>query len=217
MPQFAFRHTIPENIPKDAPFEKNGFLHHPTQYENVDLRLIKDPERLVTTGNWVLIKKRIPVETNIRPQTYGIYWAMPYTHVKTCGLYDERKMRTVTGVDEHGQQCALIYTPKEVKIFPDEYNILSEEKLEEFRDNGWQIHTIDIQAKTTLNQELIEQGRDLCEEEREIIWSLMLDGLSEQQACEEYFLTHHSQNDNVTICYLLPEDQQQAILNLFGE
>lgn len=43
-------------------------------------------------------------------------------------------------------------------------------------------------ADAGMNTELIEKGRALCEEERETIWGEQLDGLTETQACEEYFL-----------------------------
>jgi len=42
----------------------------------------------------------------------------------------------------------------------------------------------------------------LSEEERECIWAFQLDGLTEMQACEEYFLSRHVDYNNANICYL---------------
>lgn len=61
---------------------------------------------------------------------------------------------------------------------------------------------VNANAEQPLNMKLINEGRNLVEEEREIIWALMLEGLTEQQACEEYFLTHHIDYQNTDICYL---------------
>jgi hypothetical protein len=68
-----------------------------------------------------------------------------------------------------------------------------------------------------MNMKLIDDGRNLCEEEREVIWALQLDGLDEEQACEEYFLSRHTDRNNYTICYL-PTPQMSAELYLvFGD
>lgn len=189
--------------------DEYGFLKHPDVMGDPS-REIRNPDTMITTGAWVLIKHRIAVQA--APVPYGIYWAIPYTFTITA----EGKTKTFTGVDEYGRQCALVYTPYEVKIFPDEYSILTEEKLEEYKANGWELHETNVKLKRSLNLQLIEKGRTLCEEEREIIWALMLEGLSERQACEEYFLTKHSNDNNTAICYLLPPKLQSEMEQTFG-
>lgn len=195
-------------------FDEYGFrIQHYNDPIKLDSREIRDPDTMVTTGNWVLIRKKIPVKT--APVTYGIYWAVPYRSRRACKSNDD--IRDLVGVDEYGRQCALIYTPEEVKIFPDEYHILTEERLQEYRDAGWCLKETNVDSKQFLNLDIIEQGRHLCEEEREVIWALMLEGLSEQQACEEYFLTKHAQTENTGFCYILPPDLQEEMIRQFGE
>lgn len=63
---------------------------------------------------------------------------------------------------------------------------------------------------------MTKEGRSLTEEEREIIMALMLDGLTEQQACEEYFLTHHTETQNVSICYLPDAEIMCELQRVFG-
>lgn len=65
--------------------------------------------------------------------------------------------------------------------------------------------------------ELIEQGRALCEEEREIIWALQLDGLSEEQSSEEYFFSRHTDDSNYTICFLPNSEVRQQVYAVFGD
>lgn len=168
-----------------------------------DLREIPDPDALIDVGEWVLIVRKVPVQYG--PKTYGIYWALPH------------RGKERIGIDKYGRQCAMVYTPKEVKVFPDEYRILSQEKLEEYRKSGWEISLIEGTKEQPLDTHIIEKGKNLTEEEREVIWSLMLDGLSEQQACEEYFLTRHSQNENIAFSYQPPESMRKELCRIFGE
>lgn len=183
----------------------------------------RDESTLITAGNWVMVIKSLPVAKDAAPQLYGIYWAVPYTREGKAAIKDKYgsycgvEMKHLVGVDESGRQCAMIYTPQEVKIFPDEYSILTPERLEEYKQAGWYLQEINAKATQPLNLELINDGRALVEEEREIIWALMLEGLTEQQACEEYFLTHHTDYQNTEICYLpTPKILAEAIA-VFGE
>lgn len=183
----------------------------------------RDERTLITAGNWVMIIKRLPVEKKAAPQRYGIYWAVPFTREGKAGFKDKygfycgEETKHLLGVDEYGRQCATIYTPQEVKIFPDEYSILTTERLEEYKEAGWYLQEINNKATQPLNIELINDGRALVEEEREIIWALMLEGLTEQQACEEYFLTHHTDYKNTEICYLPTSEILEEAIACFGE
>lgn len=103
------------------------------------------------------------------------------------------------------------------RIFPDEYSILTPERLEEYKQAGWYLQEINAKAEQPLNMEIINDGRALVEEEREIIWALMLEGLTEQQACEEYFLTHHTDYQNTEICYLPAQEILAEAIAIFGE
>lgn len=203
--------------------DENGFFRNYTDLYGITSREHLDPESLIQSGTWVLIMKEIPVNKNIRPKKYGIYYALPVIRKGKAGVkngfgqYVGTEEKTLVGVDIYGRQCAHVYTPEEVKIFPDEYRILTPERLQEYRDCGWTLQEIQSEAKVPLNMNLIEKGRNLTEEEREIIWSLMLEGLTEQQACEEYFLTHHTEAQNTSICYLPTKEILQELENRFGE
>lgn len=63
----------------------------------------------------------------------------------------------------------------------------------------------------------VNKGRALCEEEREIIWAMQLDGLTETQACEEYFLTKHTEYNNFSICYIPNKEVFAECVAVFGE
>lgn len=183
----------------------------------------RDERTLITTGAWVMIIKSVPVAKSAAPQVYGIYWAVPYTRTGKAGIkdvsgsYTGQETKTLIGVDESGRQCTTIYTPQEVKIFPDEYSIITPERLEEYKTAGWYLQEIAGKVTQPLNMEIINDGRALVEEEREIIWALMLEGLTEQQACEEYFLTHHTDYENTNICYLPTDEIMEEVKAVFGE
>ena len=150
-------------------------------------------------GAWVLVKCKIPVAENIRPKTYGIYWAIPHTE------------------DKGKRQMCKIYTPQEVCLLNYEYVVISEERLQEYREFGYYLRDFGIDKSEPLNQRLLENGRHLCEEEREIICALQLDGLTEQQACEEYFYSHHTNYEHRGCCYLPTPELLKEIVCWFGE
>ena len=152
----------------------------------------------IGSGSWVLIKSRIPVDERVRPQTYGIYWAIPHE-------------------DRYGRQMVKVYTPEEVCLLNYEYAVISEERLEEYKAMGYHLKECNAKYSEPLNLELLEAGRSLCEEEREIIWALQLDGLTESQACEEYFLSHHTEADNINLCYLPDQETLKEIEAVFGK
>ncbi len=158
----------------------------------------KDKE--IENGSWVLVKCKIPVDETIRPITYGIYWAIPKE-------------------DTYGRQKVAVYTPTEVCLLNHEYTPITEERLKLYVEDGYYLHDCRTQVKERkpLNRELIEKGRSLCEEEREIIMALMLDGLTEQQACEEYFFTHHTNEEKIGLCYLPTDELLKQIISVFGE
>lgn len=149
-------------------------------------------------GAWVLVKCKIPVEERVRPQTYGIYWAIPHK-------------------DRYDRQMCKIYTPEEVCLLNYEYTVISEEHLQDYREMGYYLRDFGIDKAEPLNMSLITKGRSLCEEEREIIWGLQLDGLTEQQACEEYFYSHHTDFEHKGCCYLPTPELLEQIIAVFGE
>ena len=155
-------------------------------------------DKAVGSGSWVLVKCKIPVDEKVRPQVYGIYWAIPKE-------------------DAYGRQKVAIYTPTEVCLLNHEYSVISEEKLKLYIEDGYFFKDWGIGNNKPLDRELIEEGRSLCEEERDIIRALMLDGLSEQQACEEYYHFHHTDTENLGKCYLPTDDLLKLIIGVFGE
>lgn len=154
----------------------------------------------VGSGAWVLVKCKIPVDETIRPQTYGIYWAIPKD-------------------DSYGRQKVAVYTPVEVCLLNHEYTVITDERLKLYIEDGYYLYDCrtQIEERSPLTLELIERGRSLCEEEREIIMALMLDGLTEKQACEEYFYTHHTNEEKIGLCYLPTNDLLEEIILAFGE
>jgi len=153
----------------------------------------------VISGSWVLIIKTIPVKEIARPVLYGIYWGIP-------------------NEDRFGRQTCKIRTTEDVTLLNHEFSVINDLKLEEYKENGWELDNV-INTTTehkTLNLELIEQGKSLCEEEREIIWALQLDGLTEEQSCEEYFFSRHTDDSNYRICFLPNEEIKQQVYSMFG-
>lgn len=177
---------------KESPFDRPLIPTDPSQ--------IIDEKKDIGAGSWVLIKTRIPVAENVRPVTYGIYWAIPVTN------------------DPYKRQMVKVYTPQEVCLLNYEYTPLTEERVQVYRELGYFMReTPAVYQNTPLELQSLEQGRSLCEEEREVIWALMLDGLSEVQACEEYFATHHTDASNISICFLPTEELLNEIVQVFGE
>lgn len=152
----------------------------------------------VGSGSWVLVKCRVPVDEEVRPQTYGIYWAIPKE-------------------DSFGRQKVAVYTPTEVCLLNHEYTVISDERLKLYIEDGYYLSDCSSKVKKPLDRNLIEEGRSLCDEEREIIMALMLDGLTEQQACEEYYYTHHTDAENIGLCYLPTDELLKQIVSVFGE
>lgn len=202
--------------------DENGFKIKPIDLFGMTTREVLDESHMVREGQWVIIIKTVPVDEMVRPRLYGIYWALPYERDGKVGVknekgeYEHTKNAHIVGVDEYGRQCCHVYTPTEVKIFPDEYTIISEERLEEYKSLGWYIKETNAKVEQPLNLKIIEEGRSLTEEEREIIMALMLDGLTEQQACEEYFLTHHTETQNVSVCYMPNPEVACELRSVFG-
>lgn len=150
----------------------------------------------VNGGSWVLIIRDVDVASFAPPMTYGIYWALPYK-------------------DPFDRQSCIIHTQEDIVLLNHEYTVLTDEKVEQYRALGYRLHECG-RVEHELNMEIIEKGRDLVEEEREIIWALQLDGLNEEQACEEYFLSKHTDYNNYTICYLPTKEMYYELLNTFG-
>lgn len=203
----------------EAAVDEYGFKKNHVDIWGDGSRERRDERTLITSGNWVMIIKSLPVSDEVAPQLYGIYWAVPFVREGKAAVKvgSGTEIKTLIGVDEYGRQCAKIYTPHEVKIFPDEYSILTPERLEEYKQAGWYLQEVNAKAERPLNIDIINDGRALVEEEREIIWALMLEGLTEQQACEEYFLTHHTDYQNTEICYLPTQDILAEAMAVFGE
>lgn len=129
--------AIHKEIRTEAAVDEYGFKRGYIDLWGDGGRERRDEHTLITSGNWAMVIKSLPVVEYEAPQLYGIYWAVPFVR--------------------------------------------------------------------------------LVEEEREIIWALMLEGLTEQQACEEYFLTHHTDYQNTEICYLPTPEILAEAMAVFGE
>lgn len=152
----------------------------------------------VKSGSWVLITRHVPVEESVRPHLFGIYWGVPKQ-------------------DKFDRQVCVVHTTEDVTLLNHEFTVIDEEKLQIYREEGWELHETHAVAEQHLDMAMIEKGRELCEEEREVIWALQLDGLSEMQACEEYFLTKHTDYNNYSICYIPNRKVYEYCVSVFGE
>lgn len=174
------------------------------RYERIkDTGLGYDPnmeyqkESDVKAGAWVIITRQVPVTEQAKPHLFGIYWGVPKQ-------------------DKFDRQVCMIHTTEDVTLLNHEFTVIDEEGLQIYREEGWELHETNAQVKQAMNTELIEQGRALSEEEREIIWALQLDGLNEMQACEEYFLSRHTEYNNYSICYLPNKEVFEQCVAVFG-
>ena len=109
------------------------------------------------------------------------------------------------------------YSRTDVTLLNHEFTVIDDERLKVYREEGWELHENMAAADAGMNTELIEKGRALCEEERETIWAMQLDGLTETQACEEYFLTKHTEYNNFSICYIPNKEVFAECVAVFGE
>lgn len=173
---------------------------HEKQKENgcyYDANMEYDEKSDVQSGSWVLITRQIPVAEECKPHLFGIYWGMPKQ-------------------DKNDRQICVIHTTEDVTLLNHEFTVLDDERLKIYREEGWELHETGAKIERGLNMELIEKGRTLSEEEREVIWALQLDGLSEEQACEEYFLTKHTEYNNFSICYIPKKEVFDQCVAVFG-
>lgn len=155
-----------------------------------------DPADDVGGGAWVMVTRVVPVAPEVRPQLYGIYWALP-------------------SEDKWGRPKVRVYVPDEVCLLGPEYSLVSPERLEMYRANGWSLH-IARPAAEPADMTLVLQGRALCEDEREVIWALQLDGLTEAEACEEYFLGRHQDASHLGECWLPSPEVAKELEAFFG-
>lgn len=151
----------------------------------------------VESGKWVMVTRTVPVSEQCRPCLFGIYWAIPKQ-------------------DRFDRQVCLIHTTEDVTLLNNEFSTVTEERLQMYREEGWELHETNASDVQAMNMELIEQGRALSEEERETIWALQLDGLNETQACEEYFLSKHTDYNNFSICYIPRKEIFEECVAIFG-
>jgi len=157
----------------------------------------------VGNGSWIFIRNLPALHKSICPVLFGIYWAVPITG------FDE------FGKDKFGRYAVKIRTSEDIVLFSDEYSVLSEKRLEEFKQAGWSLYETQG-LHHPLNLELLQKGRSLVEEERECVWAFMLDGLTEQQACEEYFFTKHIDSNNSNIYYKPSVEILAEAYSVFG-
>ena len=165
---------------------------------HVDYNMEYHEHNDVKNGSWVLITRQVPVEKSAKPHLFGIYWGIPKQ-------------------DRFDRQVCVIHTTEDVTLLNHEYTVIDDERLKIYREEGWELHETIATNIEPLNLELIEKSKNLTEEEREIIMALQLDGLTEVQACEEYFLTHHTEYNNFCICYIPNEEVFRYCVSVFGD
>lgn len=162
---------------------------------NINMEYSKECD--VESGAWVIVTRQVPVAETCRPHLFGIYWGIPKQ-------------------DRFDRQVCIIHTTEDVTLLNHEFSVVSEERLQIYREEGWELHETKAMITHEMNMGLIEQGRSLSEEEREIIWAFQLDGLNEVQACEEYFLSRHTDYNNFAICYIPRKEVFDVCVAAFG-
>ena len=104
----------------EAAVDEYGFKRNYVDEWGDGSRERRDERTLITSGNWVMVIKSLPVAEYAAPQLYGIYWAVPFVREGKAATKDKlgnwsgTEIKTLVGVDEYGRQCAKIYTPHEI-------------------------------------------------------------------------------------------------------
>lgn len=210
-------------IPPDHP----GFdymIENDTGYPGkYDMRSNWSEYHDVGSGAWVYIANSPPVAARAKPLRHYIYWAIPVQSNLTVEYYDSgtrqyiRLQGVCVGRDQYFRQAVKVMTTEEVTLFTDEYSIVPEENLEEYRKIGYEMIPTGIATEETIDTALIEKGRVLCEEERELIWALQLDGLSESAACGEYFHGKYIDVSGRNMFYRPNSDLYKRIVEMYGD
>lgn len=148
----------------------------------------------VQNGCWIMVILNVSVENP--PLKYGIYWGMPY-------------------VDKFDRQCCKVVTNGgELVLLNHEYTVITDGKLAEYRDLGWELHLNN--PSSAEEPSLLNEIPELTSEETEIVGALMLDGLTKIQALEEYVLGRHKDTSN-SLKYFIPGPQVlEEIRAVFG-
>lgn len=176
---------------------RESYERRKESFGDYDINMEYSKECDVESGAWVLVTKQVPVIEKAKPHLFGIYWGIPKQ-------------------DKYDRQVCIIHTTEDVTLLNHEFTAIDEKRLQVYREEGWELHETGAAVEQKMNMELIEQGRALSEEEREVIWALQLDGLNESQACEEYFLSRHTEYNNFSICYLPNKEVFEQCTAVFG-
>jgi hypothetical protein len=152
----------------------------------------------VGSGAWIMVIREVPVSNDFRPSMWGIYWANTCEESKNQDGFDAGGRYKVTILVKHQEQNRF----ENVSLFPHEYVVVPEDQLKEDTENGYfTMQPIQYNVTEEINMDLIMRGRELTEDERSIIWSFQLEGLSETQACQQYFFSRHSERENKQVWY----------------
>jgi hypothetical protein len=171
-----------------------------------------DPRRMVGGGAWIMVTN--PPPTNPTPVAFGMYWAVPCKESLNYDGYDKYGRYKVEILMKDPEAEGQFHA---VGLFVTEYMVVHEGMFREFMEEGYfDLQQLSLTTEDSMNVELIERGRALVEEERESIWALMLDGLTESKACEEYFLGRHVERDNAQIWYRPIPEFAEYMEDTFG-
>ncbi len=196
-----------------TPSELDVVESHPFYQYNEHCLYRPDDTRVVGSGSWVMVNQIVPVSEDVRPMKWAMYWATPCHDSKGDGFDSGGRYKVdvlVRNSETGGMQT--------VGMFPYEYMKVSDELFEELMNtNGYTMQKVsETPVQGGMNLELVEKGRSLTEDERSIIWSLQVDGLSESKACEEYFMGRHTDNENSHIWYMPCEECADWMERTFG-
>lgn len=173
------------------------------------------PEKEVGSGAWIMVIDVPPVSKEFAPLLGGIYWAIPCRDsLNFDGYGKDGQYRVETLVRSREDERKVEY----LGLFPTEYVVVPESILNEYVEEGaYAMMLNNVSVEEEVDLELIQQGRDLTEDERGIIWALMLDGVSEHTACTIYFKGRHTEKDNLNTWYKPCEEQVEDVKTLVQE
>lgn len=186
--------------------EIDEILYGPNDGPCFDRHRIWSDIRDVGNGAWVLIKANVPVDVGSRPLKWGVYWGIPVS--------DARQQHK----DKFGRQAILVNVApgNPTTLLNTEYIVLDETMFEGLKAEGYYLVERETGVQTHMDLAMLEAGRNLTEEEREVIYALQVDGLTEYQACEEYFLTKHVDANNSNLTYMPTPELTQELEYLYG-
>ena len=210
--------TVDSNRLTDLQFDREnegGAIFNGRGLSMDEQRSFRPEGREIGGGGWVCVIKPPGVDERFRPVKYNVYWAIPYSMSKNYDGYDQYGRYKVELLMKDSLDSAMY---EKVCLFPHEYVVFKQEDLDMCVAEGeLTLQVVGLQSNDEpMNMELLQEKLKLTPDERDIIDSMMLDGLDEIYACQEYFYTKHIDVNNRNIFYAPTQELKRILTNQFG-